>query len=71
MIKLAQVLKKEMKAKGLTQGDLAKLLNTTQQNISLYCTAKGEPNIATLRKLCEVLNITPNDLLDFHEFDIR
>ena len=67
---IAKILKQEMKQKKLSQKDLARILNTTQQNISLYCTGKGEPNIETIRKICKALEITPNDLFDFHDFDL-
>lgn len=64
-------LKKAIKDKGFSQRKLADLLNVTQATISYYCTGTLEPNLQTLIKLCRILETTPNDLLDFHEFDIR
>jgi len=63
-------LKRALKDKKMKQETLAKILNTTQQNISLYIRGKRNPDITTIRKICIALEITPNDLFDFHDFDL-
>lgn len=43
--------------KGLSQAALGKLLGVQAQTISNWENGKSEPNLKTINKLCEVLNI--------------
>lgn len=56
---------KELREKNnLQQKDLARLLNVSQNAISLYETGKREPNIEYLIKICDFFNISLDYLLE-------
>ncbi|MBQ8444116.1 MAG: helix-turn-helix transcriptional regulator [Clostridia bacterium] len=61
---VGRVLKEARKFKGLTQKEVASLLLMTQQQYSRFETGKFELNYQQIVKLCEILDITPNDLFD-------
>ena len=50
-------LKAARKQKGLSQTELGKLLGVQAQTISNWENGKSEPNLKTINKLCDVLNI--------------
>lgn len=50
--------------KGLYQKDLAKLLNTENYNVSNWEQGRTEPSLADIRKLCVILEITADELLE-------
>ena len=54
------------KAKGLTQKEVAKLLNKFQPDYSEYESGKIELDYYKIVFLCELLDITPNDLFGFN-----
>ncbi len=51
------------KSKNLTQGDLAKKLNTTTSNISGWECGKWQPDNETLIRLAEIYGVTVDYLL--------
>ena len=55
-------LKQARKFKGLTQKEVAEKLKMTQQQYSRFETGKFELNYQQILKVCEILDITPNDL---------
>lgn len=59
MIKLTELLK----SKGITQTQLAKNLNITQQTMNSYALNKSEPNLETLCKIADFFHITVDELL--------
>ncbi len=60
---LAKRLSKIRRSKGLTQAQLAEMSNLTNNYISNIETSHSIPSLETLVKLCNALEITPNDLL--------
>ena len=50
-------LKFARKQKGLSQTELGKLLGVQAQTVGRWETGKSKPNLKTINKLCEVLNI--------------
>lgn len=50
--------------KGLSQVDMAKLLNTTYQAYAHYERGRREPDIETIIKLSQFFNISLNELFD-------
>ena len=54
------------KAKGLRQKEVAKLLNKFQPDYSEYESGKIELDYYKIVFLCELLDITPNDLFGFN-----
>lgn len=55
------------KAKNLTQGDLAKMLNTTTSNVSGWECGKWQPDNEALIKLAEIYNVSVDYLLGREE----
>ena len=60
--KVGQNLREARKFKNMTQKELASLLLMTQQQYSRFETGKFELNYQQIVKLCEILDISPNDL---------
>lgn len=56
-------LKSLRKAMGLSQYDLAKMLNVERSTIAKYETGDRYPDIETLCKIADVLNISTDELL--------
>ncbi len=65
-MKLAEIiggnLKAARKSKGLTQKEVAKKFGMTQQQYSRFENGVFELNYAQILDLCELLDITPNEL---------
>lgn len=51
------------KIKGMTQLQLAKLLNVDQSTVSKWEKQETNPKITTLKKIAEILNCTVDDLI--------
>lgn len=64
---LASKLKELRKLKGVSQEKLAEALNTSRSNISKYENGQLEPNIETLRKLCNFYEVSADYLLGLSE----
>lgn len=60
-------LREARRAAGLTQTDLAALVEVTQTTISCWELGETEPNIVKIRRLARVLKITVGYLLDAEE----
>ena len=60
-------LKSARKAKGVTQREIANLMNKYQSDYSEYETGKVQLDYEKIVFLCDYLNITPNDLFDFNK----
>ena len=54
--------------KGLSQRQLAKELGFSPNTICQYETGKREPDIRTIKKLCDFFEVTSDYLLGFSEF---
>lgn len=55
-------LKQARKFKGLTQAEVAKILNMTQQQYSRFENGIFELNYEQILELCELYEISPNEL---------
>lgn len=62
---LSSNIKKYREIKGLTQDELGNLLNKSKGVISKWEKGENKPDADTMGKLCDILNITPNDLFDW------
>ncbi len=60
--KIGSNLKQARKDKGLTQKEVAKIFNMTQQQYSRFENGVFELNYSQILDLCELYDITPNDL---------
>lgn len=56
-------LRKLLKENKKTQNDLANYIGITKQSVSLYVTGKRTPDIDTLIKICDYLNVSADYLL--------
>ena len=59
-------LKEARKAKGYTQKEIASMLRKYQPDYSQYENGQIELDYAKIVFLCKTLDVTPNDLFDFH-----
>ena len=59
----ADNLKRILKEKGITQKELAELIGTSCNVVNRWFTEHREPTLYFVYKICEVLKVTPNDLL--------
>ena len=57
-------LKKARKKAGLSQEKIAEIVNTSRSNISKYENGKLEPNLETLKKLCEEYDVSADEILE-------
>lgn len=55
----------------LSQEKVAEIINTSRSNISKYETGLLEPNIETLKKLCELYKISADELLEINNNKIE
>lgn len=53
---------------GLTQGELAKKLNTTQRRISYLETGKIEPDLAALYNIAKFFDVTADYLIGLKDY---
>lgn len=60
-------LKKARKRCSLTQRQLAELIGAKHNSVSNWETGQNEPDTQTIRRICEVLSITANDLFGSDE----
>ena len=56
------------KEKGLTQVELAKILNTTQRRISYMESGKVEPDLSTLVALSNYFEVTTDYLIGIKDY---
>ena len=59
---LGEIIKTVRKKKGLSQKNLAALLNTTPQNLAQYENNRRKPKLDTLRKMTEAMNVSLHEL---------
>ena len=61
-IKIGKFIQNKRKEKNITQQELAETLNITDRAISKWENGKCMPDVGIMQELCEILNITINDL---------
>ncbi|MBO5144254.1 MAG: helix-turn-helix domain-containing protein [Lachnospiraceae bacterium] len=62
-IKIGKFIASERKSKNLTQKQLAEQLNISDKTVSKWECGKGLPEVTFMLPLCEILQITVNELL--------
>ncbi len=62
--KIGKNIKDARKFKGLTQREIAEMLFMTQQQYSRFENGIFELNYDQILKICEILEITPNEFFD-------
>lgn len=62
-MKVSDKLKELRKEKGLTQKEIAKLLNLSETGYASYEQGLSEPSIDNIKKICQMYKITADELL--------
>ena len=70
-VKIGNFIKLKRKEKKITQSELAEKLNITDRAISKWENGICMPDSGTIPKLCEILNITINDLFSGKIVDMK
>ncbi len=65
LIKLGQNIQKARKFKKLSQNELAEMLNISREHLAKLETAKRRISLKLLFSLCDVLEITEQELFNF------
>lgn len=63
LLKIGKFIAEKRKKNGLTQMQLAEKLNITDRAVSKWETGKSLPDSSIMLELCQILNISVNDLL--------
>lgn len=63
-IKIGKLISERRKLKMLTQAQLAEILNITDRAVSKWETGKSMPDASIMLELCNILEISVNDLLN-------
>ena len=61
MLRLKEILEK----KQISQVQLSRAMNTSKVSISCWVTGKAMPSVETLIRLCEILEVGLEDLVDY------
>lgn len=61
--KFNENLKNVREQKGMSQKDVAEKIGVAKSTYSLYESGKREPNVQTIKKIADVLNVSADDLL--------
>ncbi len=64
-------LKAARKQRDLSQKELAKLIGVQAQTIGRWETGKSKPNLETLNKLCEILDVTLHYFINEEHVDYQ
>ena len=62
-IKIGEFISQQRKNQNLTQAALAEKLGITDRAVSKWERGKGLPDVSLMMELCEILDITVNELL--------
>ena len=63
----SQNLKKAREQKGLTQKDVAEIIGVAKSTYSLYESGSREPNVQTIKKIADTLNVSADVLLGLED----
>jgi transcriptional regulator with XRE-family HTH domain/DNA-directed RNA polymerase subunit RPC12/RpoP len=68
-VKIGEFIQAKRKQKGFTQRGLAERLNISDKTVSKWETGNGLPEVSLMLPLCELLQISVNELLSGEELD--
>lgn len=60
---IGENLAKLRERRGLTRGDIAEGVSVTNQTVAAWESGRHGPSVDLLMKICELLGVTPNDLV--------
>lgn len=65
--KFNENLKTARERKGISQKDLAETIGVAKSTYSLYESGNREPNVQTIKKIADILNVSADELLGINE----
>lgn len=57
-------LKKEIETSGMAKSEIADAIGVSRATVSQYLSGRAQPTLATLSKLCSVLDCSADDILN-------
>lgn len=60
---ISEHLKFEIEHSGKKKAEIAKLIGVSRATVSQYCSGKIQPTLATLSRLCSILDVSADDIL--------
>ena len=60
---ISENLKKEIEQSGLKKSEIANAIGVSKATVSQYLSGRAQPTLATLAKLCKVLDCSADDIL--------
>ena len=60
---ITENLKKEIEQSGLKKSEIADRIGISRATLSQYLSGRAQPTLATLAKLCKVLDCSADDIL--------
>ncbi len=60
---ITENLKREIEQSGITKTEIARQIGVSKSTISQYLSGRAQPTLATLSKLCNVLDCSADDIL--------
>ena len=61
---ISENLKREIEQSGLKKSEIASMVGISKATISQYLSGRAQPTLATLSKLCSVLDCSADDILN-------
>ena len=61
---ISQNIKREIENSGKTKAEIADAIGVKAPTISQYCSGRAQPTLATLSKLCTVLDCSADEILN-------
>ena len=65
--KFNENLKTARERKGISQKDMAEIIGVAKSTYSLYESGNREPNVQTIKKIADILNVSADELLGINE----
>lgn len=60
---IAENIKNEIETSGKSKTEIAKAIGVSKSTVSQYLSGRAQPTLATLSKLCRVLDCSADDIL--------
>ena len=61
---ITENIKREITQSGMKKSDIAKAIGVSGATVSQYLSGRAQPSLATLSKLCAVLDCSADDILN-------
>ena len=64
---ITENIRREIEQSGLKKCDIASKLGVSKATITQYLSGRAQPTLATLSKLCEILDVSADDILNVNK----